>query len=217
MKKKIEKIDSIKKNSKDALETLPFDMDLFEILRSLRKEIADSYHVPPFVIFSDVSLKQMSIYYPDDVDSMSKISGVGNFKLEKYGAAFIKAIQDYKILHDIRSSKRPSKLDTKATPKEDTRMISYELYTKEGKSIKEIAEMRGLKTRTIEQHLLDCYEQNMEINLEKDIHTDLKDIIYVAIKNWNTDKLRDLKDALPENVTYFDIRYYLIQMEKEKY
>lgn len=215
IKKKIEKIDSIKKSSKDALETLPFDINLFEILRSLRKEIADSYHVPPFVIFSDVSLKQMSTYYPDDVDSMSKISGVGNFKLEKYGAAFIGAIQDYKTLHDIRSSKRPSKLETKATPKEDTRIISYELYTKEEKSIKEIAEIRGLKARTIEQHLLDCYEKDMEIDLEKDIHTDLKDKIYEAINNWNTDKLRDLKDILPETVTYFDIRYYLIKKAKE--
>lgn len=215
IKKKIEKIDFIKKNSKDALETLPFDMNLFEILRSLRKEIADSYHVPPFVIFSDVSLKQMSTYYPDDVDSMSKISGVGTYKLEKYGPAFIKAIQDYKTLHDICSSKRSSKLETKTTSKEDTRIISYELYTKEGKSIKEIAQIRGLKARTIEQHLLDCYEKNMEIDLEKDIHTDLKDKIYEAINHWNTDKLRDLKDILPENVTYFDIRYYLIKKEKE--
>lgn len=215
IKKKIEKIDMVKKSSKEEFQTLPFDVDLFEILRSLRKEIADSYHVPPFVIFSDVSLKQMATYYPDDIESMLKISGVGSFKLEKYGAAFIEAIQDYRTSHDIQSAKSFPKKETKTTPKEDTRMVSYELYAKEGKSMREIATIRNLRVRTIEQHLLDCYENNMEINLEKNVHTEFKDEICTAIRNWNTDKLRDLKDVLPESVTYFDIRYYLITLKNE--
>lgn len=215
IKKKIEKIGFGKKNGKSEFETLPFDTNLFEILRSLRKEIADSYHVPPFVIFSDVSLREMSTYYPNDVESMAKISGVGNFKLEKYGSAFIDAIEEYRISHDIRSSKRSSKKEVTITPKEDTRIVSYELYAKEGKSMKEIATMRGLKVRTIEQHLLDCYEKGMEIDLRKEVHSDFESKIYEAIKSWHTDKLRDLKDALPDAVTYFDIRYYLIKMQKK--
>lgn len=215
IKKKIEKIDMVKKSSKEEFQTLPFDVDLFEILRSLRKKIADSYHVPPFVIFSDVSLKQMATYYPDDIESMLKISGVGSFKLEKYGTAFIEAIQDYRTSHDIQSDKSFPKKETKTTPREDTRMVSYELYAKEGKSMREIATIRNLRVRTIEQHLLDCYEKGMDIDLEKDIHVDFKDEICEAIRNWNTDKLRDLKDGLPDDVSYFDIRYYLITLEKE--
>lgn len=215
IKKKIEKIDFGKQNRKSEFETLPFDTNLFEILRSLRKEIADSYHVPPFVIFSDVSLREMSTYYPNNVESMAKISGVGNFKLEKYGSTFIETIEKYRIAHDIRSIERPSKRQVATTPKEDTRVVSYDLYTKEGKSIREIATIRGLKVRTIEQHLLDCYEKDMKIDLEQDVHCDFEDKICQAIKHWNTDKLRDLKEALPDAVSYFDIRYYLIKMEKE--
>lgn len=215
IKKKIEKILKPEKNtSKNNIESLPYNKDLFEILRKLRKEIADSANVPPFVIFSDVSLKQMSTYYPTNVDNMLKISGVGNLKLEKYGNVFINTIQEYMISNNIQSVEFIPKIDNKNSTKEDTRVITYNLYQKEGKSISEIAKIRDLKVRTIEQHLLDCYEKNMEIDLEKDVNCNFEKEIYEAIKNWNGEKLRDLKDLLPEEVSYFDINYYLIKYNK---
>lgn len=216
IKKKIEKITKPEKaSSKEDFESLPFDKDLFEILRNVRKKIADISNVPPFVIFSDVSLKQMSTYYPTNVDSMLKISGVGNLKLEKYGDDFIKVIKEYMTSHDIKSVEFMPEIDAKSYAKEDTKLVSYNLYKNEGKSISEIAEIRGLKVRTIEQHLLDCYEKNMDISLEKYVNSNFKDDIYKAIQNWNGEKLRDLKDMLPDGVSYFDIKYYIIEKEKE--
>ena len=216
IKKKIERILKPETNSsKDGFESLPFNKDLFEILRNLRKEIADFSNVPPFVIFSDVSLKQMSTYYPTNVDNMLKISGVGNLKLEKYGNAFISAIQEYMISNNIQSVEFMPKINNKISVKEDTRLVTYNLYEKEAKNINEIAKIRDLKVRTIEQHLLDCYEKNMEINLEKDVNSNFEKEIYEAINNWNGEKLRDLKDVLPEEVSYFDIKYYVIKHEKQ--
>ena len=216
IKKKIEKITkSEKTSSKNNSESLPFDKDLFEILKNVRKKIADISNVPPFVIFSDVSLKQMSTYYPTNVDSMLKISGVGNLKLEKYGNDFIKVIQEYMVSHDIKSVEFVPEISSKPYVKEDTKLVSYNLYKNEGKSISEIAEIRGLKLRTIEQHLLDCYEKNMEIDLERYANSNFRDAIYKAIENWNGEKLRDLKDMLPDGVSYFDIKYYIMEKEKE--
>ena len=217
IKKKIEKITKPeKRSSKDDFESLPFDKELFELLKDLRRKIADISHVPPFIIFSDVSLKQMSTYYPTNVDSMLKISGVGNLKLEKYGNDFIKVIQEYMVSHDIKSVDFIPEINSKTyAKKEDTKLVSYELYKNEGKSISEIAEIRGLKITTIENHLLDCYEKNMEISLEKYVNSNFKDDIYEAIANWNGEKLRDLKDMLPDSVSYFDIKYYIIEKEKE--
>ena len=216
IKKKIEKITkSEKTSSKNNSESLPFDKDLFEILKNVRRKIADISHVPPFVIFSDVSLKQMSTYYPTNVDSMLKISGVGNLKLEKYGNDFIKVIQEYMVSHDIKSVEFIPEITSKPYVKEDTKLVSYNLYKNEGKSISEIAEIRGLKLRTIEQHLLDCYEKNMEIDLERYANSNFRDAIYKAIENWNGEKLRDLKDMLPDGVSYFDIKYYIMEKEKE--
>lgn len=55
----------------------------------------------------------------------------------------------------------------------------------------------------------------MDITLEKYVNTSFKDEIYMAIKNWTGEKLRDLKDSLPDDVSYFDIKYYLIKNKKE--
>lgn len=72
-----------------------YDRDLFEILRRRRKELADVEGVPPYVIFSDRTLIEMAAYYPQSVNSLSKIFGVGSVKLARYGETFLEAIRDY--------------------------------------------------------------------------------------------------------------------------
>lgn len=217
IKKKIERILKPEKNRKNDFESLPFDNDLFEILRDVRSDVAEENNVPPFIIFADVSLKQMSTYYPTDVDSMLKISGVGSFKLEKYGDMFIETIRDYVKVHDIRKADVLEKPKTKNnTPaKADTKLVSYELFTKDGKSIKEIAEIRDLTVSTIEGHLLDCFESGMDINLESVVNGKFENEIYDAINKCNSGKLREIKDILPDEVSYFDIKYYIIKMENK--
>lgn len=215
IKKKIEKIYKPEKNSKNSFESLPFDSNLFEILREIRMNVANINNVPPFIIFNDISLKQMSTYYPTDVESMLTISGVGSFKLEKYGDIFIKAIQDYVIKYDIKKVEHIQEVTSRVSAKEDTKLVSYNLYVNDNKSINEIAEIRGLTPRTIQQHLLDCYEKNMNINLEKEVNCKFEKIICEVIESSKFEKLRDIKDRLPNEVSYFDIKYYLINMNKE--
>ena len=53
------------------------------------------------------------------------------------------------------------------------------------------------------------------MNLEKDIHTEFKEQIYEAISKLGTEKLKPLKEILPSSVSYMDIRYYIIKLEKE--
>ena len=67
---------------------------LFEQLRRLRTQMAKEEQVPPFVIFSDATLEQMAAVRPVTRDELSQISGVGVFKLEKYGERFLKLIRD---------------------------------------------------------------------------------------------------------------------------
>lgn len=71
------------------------DNTLFEKLRVLRKDLADKLHVPPYVIFSDASLKEMTVEYPTDEDAFEKIHGVGKEKLKKYGKLFTQVIKEY--------------------------------------------------------------------------------------------------------------------------
>lgn len=70
------------------------DRDLFEALRGCRKRLADAHDVPPYVIFHDAALKQMAADKPQSDDALMLISGVGQTKLERYGAEFLEVIRD---------------------------------------------------------------------------------------------------------------------------
>ncbi len=71
------------------------DEALFEHLRRLRKDLADSAGVPPYVVFGDATLIQMARARPMDDDELLAITGVGRHKLEKYGEDFLDAIAEY--------------------------------------------------------------------------------------------------------------------------
>jgi ATP-dependent DNA helicase RecQ len=65
----------------------------FQGLRSLRKDIADGENVPAYVVFHDKVLREMVVQRPSNEQELLKIAGVGPAKLEKYGDAFLAAIQ----------------------------------------------------------------------------------------------------------------------------
>jgi len=73
----------------------PFDEALFERLRIVRKRFAEANGVPPYVIFSDKTLHEMSRHYPVTPVDMRGIHGVGDVKLERYGGEFIAEIRTY--------------------------------------------------------------------------------------------------------------------------
>lgn len=78
--------------------------ELFEILKELRKEIAHENNVPPYVIFGDVTLKEMSVKYPVYKEAMLNITGVGELKYSKYGELFENTIRKYSEDNNIKIS-----------------------------------------------------------------------------------------------------------------
>ena len=84
-----------KKTPKTAESLAPADMELFEALRELRKELADEQGVPPYVIFGDVTLVQMSRDKPSTEEEMLEITGVGQVKLQRHGDEFLAAIANF--------------------------------------------------------------------------------------------------------------------------
>ena len=77
------------------------DEELFSMLKDLRKKVAKKHDLPPFVIFQDPSLEDMSIQYPITIEEMQNISGVGAGKAAKFGEEFIKLIKAYVEEKDI--------------------------------------------------------------------------------------------------------------------
>lgn len=75
--------------------------ELFEILRNLRQELAKENNVPPYIIFGDVTLKEMTVNYPISKYEMLKVSGVGEVKYNKYGKVFEDVIRNFVEEHEI--------------------------------------------------------------------------------------------------------------------
>jgi ATP-dependent DNA helicase RecQ len=93
---KIEIEKSITKIEKTEDKTLDYDKDLFEKLRDLRKKVAQTRGVPPFVIFGDETLREMSHYKPQTREEFLRIKGVGEAKLDFFGKEFLELIINHK-------------------------------------------------------------------------------------------------------------------------
>ena len=88
---------------------------LYALLRQKRKELADAAGVPPYVIFPDTTLIEMAAYYPQSMERLMDITGVGKVKAERYGEIFLGLIQTFcknKNLPEKQKVTRRSKSDT---------------------------------------------------------------------------------------------------------
>ena len=196
------------------------DNMLYEYLRKTRQEEATRQHIQPFMVFADLTLKEMARYYPTTIEELLQINGVGEYKAEKYGAQFIDIIQSYVDAHneevnrikqlvnieDQKESKEASKIQhVKAAPR-DSHKLTYEMY-RAGKTIDEIADQRNLTRMTVENHLIKCAEEGMEVNYDDFIPTEYEAQIVAAIEECGPVLLKPIKEVLPEEVSYTAIKF----------
>jgi len=140
---------------------------LFESLRQLRKQLAQEYGLPPYIIFNDATLEAMAGARPQTSQELLRIPGVGERKLEEYGDRFLEAIRQ---------------ANDQLTPikKRSTQELSMELF-RSGLRVEEIAQQRGLHPGTIMTHLIQLFEKGEEIPLGEFISSDAIDSILQAL------------------------------------
>lgn len=193
--------------------------DLFEILRVLRKEIASEERVPPYFIFSDTTLKEMSTRYPATKEHLMDVSGVGELKLEKYGEKFAETIKKYVEENNIEFNwefKKSNKdiKDTEQSKKIKTHEITAKMI-KEGMSILEIANKRELTITTILSHVtkyLDKVEEiDLDINFGEFFTKKEEEIVLEAAKKVGIERLTPIKEILPCEIGYDVIRAIILK------
>ncbi|MFS0612345.1 DNA helicase RecQ [Lederbergia ruris] len=193
------------------------DDELFERLRQLRREIAEEEKVPPYIIFSDVSLKEMSGRLPLNDQEFMQIKGVGERKLEAYGERFLQAIQQYCEEKGIeRKAFSPPPMEKEVISqgsKEPSHQITYQLLL-EGMDIPEIAAKRGLSTRTVESHIVKCDQEGLTVQWDQFLPHEFEPLIAKAVNEAETTRLTPIKELLPEDISYFMIRAYLQKAQK---
>jgi len=184
-----------------------YDRILFDCLRILRKTIADQEEVPPYVIFHDTSLKEMSIYYPQSLQDFRKISGVGEQKLQKYGEIFLKEIGDYCKQYNIQP-KPISHKDPEPRLKQLktlTTQATLELY-RQDLTIEEIAQKRGLTITTIVSHLEKLILEGEDISIDSFVAPERQLHIKHALEEQGAEFLNPVKEKLGEGYSYEEIR-----------
>lgn len=194
-----------------------FDEDLFNELRELRYKLSQDKGLPPFMIFHDSTLREMAGYFPQDKEAFLTIKGVGLKKYESYGESFIQIINDYILkkgldvekLRKEELTKEPINESIKEPTNEgktDRYKLTYSCYL-EGLSLREIADKRNFTMGTIVEHLKKCEENGQEVDWSRFIDDPMKEKkILAAIDEVGTEKLKPIKEALPEDISYEDIR-----------
>jgi ATP-dependent DNA helicase RecQ len=215
-------------------ESIEYDSGLFDLLRKLRKELADEQNVPPYVVFPDKTLTEMAAYLPQSRASLRHIHGVGEAKLEKYGTAFLQEISRYCREHGLHEKPRSAKestttgkaaaADSPITPKT---MLIAEAFNA-GKSVTELAQQFENTPRTILEHLNKCLRQGRVMRVEgllecSRLEPSERDKVLQAFEKLGPDFLKPIFQALDEKVSYDELHvlrlYYLslLNLRKEQH
>lgn len=208
---------------------------IFQALRRLRQDIARQHNLPPYVIFPDTTLREMSSRLPLEREDMLQITGVGEIKFERYGLQFMELIRRYVddptsfeaavengVAQDQHSGSRDKKPKRGKAAKEEkktgdskemkiaTHLLSWQRY-REGVSLPLIARERDLRLTTIQGHLLRAAADGYPVNWEAFISLEQEEEIIRVAQELDTDRLAPIKEALPEHIDYFAIKIALFK------
>jgi ATP-dependent DNA helicase RecQ len=191
---------------------IPCDPGLFEKLRIVRKLIADAKNVPPYVVFSDVTLRHFCRDYPGDDAAMLRVPGVGEKKLDDYGEVFLAEIQEW-LTENERMVFSPLEAVSAPFAKPaagitiGTAAVTLELY-QSGQSVAEIAKSRGLAESTIESHLGQALENGEHLDPRGLYTADEEETMRRAFEGYEDAALKPVFEHLEGRISYGKLRLY---------
>jgi ATP-dependent DNA helicase RecQ len=189
----------------DMIEQGADDRGLFEALRTLRKTLADAENYPPYMIFNDSSLKQMAAKRPCTPEDFRKITGVGDKKLESYGAIFISEIR--------RFCDKQWPL-TQPVKKGSSDSITLEMLYR-GMDLDQITITRNLSLNTIYSHIENLILRGENIDIERFVSKEKIEMISSAILEIGGVALAPIKERLGDNYSYGEIKLVRAKMKRK--
>lgn len=194
--------------------------DLFTRLKSIRTDLAQKEGVPPYLILSDVTLNELATYLPLKLEDISKIHGFGEVKLDKYGFTFLREVQSFVTKHGLETrmgEKKRVKIKSTTTTKVN-KTGTYDATLQmilAGKTTEEIAKERNLNPMTIENHI-GYWIKFGKLALNAFVTEDKQQAIRKVAAELGPLELKPIKEALGEDVSYGEIRWTLVEMEKNQ-
>src|ERR1700722_16895692 len=173
-----------------------FDPELREYLRQWRSAIAKQENVAAFIVMHDTSLADICRKRPGSLAEIRGVSGFGERKTERYGQQILEALEQFR-----KGARAASLTENKSKPADDTiRLLA------EGRSFAEIAAIRGRQLRSVMDPVATLVERG-ELQFQSSWVDDTRRAsIEEACSRLGMERMKPIKDALPAEITYEEIR-----------
>jgi ATP-dependent DNA helicase RecQ len=179
------------------------DTDLREFLREWRREIAKEQNAPAYVVMHDTTLDEICRARPGSIGGLLHITGIGERKAEMYGRQILDALKRF------RDGARAAAPDKKMTPSEETILL-----IQQGKTLDEIAVMRGRRFSTIVSMVSDLVERGLVEFQQSWVGRDRQRDIEAAAADLGLERITPLKEALPPDFTFDEIRLVVADLRR---
>jgi ATP-dependent DNA helicase RecQ len=193
------------------------DRDLFEVLRGLRRRLADERGWPPYRVFGDVTLRELARVRPSALERMRSVTGIGDSKLRDFGKAFFDALDAHCRQHGLTRDQSSRLVMTpephlalgpRPNPERDR---AFEMFRR-GASLDQVARQTGRAANTVLGYL----EDFVRAERPRSVASWVPDTVYAqvqgAARHFGTGKLKPIFLALGENVSYEQIRVVLAHL-----
>ena len=176
------------------------DEVLYAMLKDVTKKIAKQNNLPPYIIFNEISLEEMSIQYPISMEELAKITGVGAGKAAKYGKLVLDIIKKHVEENDIE---RPSDLVIKSVVNKSGLKVFIIQNIDRKVSLEDMAKNKNLKMNDllteIETIVASGTKVNINYYIDQTIDDDKKDDIYECLREAETDDVNAILKELGED------------------
>ncbi len=192
------------------------DPALFQMLKDLRKRMSKELDVPPYVIFQDPSLEAMATIYPQTIDELQNIPGVGAGKAKRYGENFCKLIKQHCEENDIE---RPEDLRIRTVANKSKIKVSIIQNIDRKVALDDIAVSKGIEFDELLDEVESIVYSGTKLNIDYFIYDrmddDRVDDIYQYFKESETDDIDAALDELGDDYTEEEIRLVRIKFISE--
>lgn len=185
------------------------DAELREYLREWRRKRAKEQRMPAYVVLHDATLAEICEIQPSSLAELRRITGIGERKAELYGQEILRVLQRYR--QGARASAIPQKMT--APGLETLQLLA------EGKTLEQIAEIRGRQLGTVVNTVAGLVETGQVEFQPTWIERNREAVIRSACERAGLDtltRLKPLKDALPPEISYEEIRLVLARLRRER-
>ena len=197
--------------------TAASDPVLYKMLLDLRREIAQSKSLPPYIIFQEYSLEEMATRYPINNDELVSINGVSPGKSRKFGKPFLELISQYVEENEIE---RPDDLVIKTTSKNRSLRAALIAGIDRKTPIEDLAQTTNSSVDEVLENLYEIVNSGTKINIDYEINDyldeDMKDELYDYFLESKTDGIDEAYEEFEEEYSHEELMLVRIKFTSEQ-